>query len=321
MQTILVTGCAGFIGSHVCENLLQMGHKLVGIDNFDDFYDKKVKVKNLSSYDKHERFFFYEMDLTAKADYIQLPEGIDAVIHLAAKVGVLPSLKNPEDYINTNILGTNLLLEFMVKRDIKKLLFASSSSVYGNNAQIPFVESDEVNGPISPYAFTKRSCELMNYSYHDLYNIDIINLRFFTVYGPRQRPDLAIHKFFNLIYNNEAIQQYGDGSSARDYTFVGDTVQGITSALEYILSNKDVYEIVNLGNNTPVNLKELINSIYEVIGVESKVEIQEMKPGDVNITYANIDKAKSLFGYHPQTTLKEGLMRFKSWFEEENGKP
>jgi nucleoside-diphosphate-sugar epimerase len=321
MQTILVTGCAGFIGSHVCESLLHSGYKVIGIDNFDDFYDKKVKVKNLSSYNKHQRFFFYEMDLTVKADYAQLPEGIDAVIHLAAKVGVLPSLKNPEDYINTNILGTNLLLEFMVKRDIKKLLFASSSSVYGNNAQIPFVESDEVNGPISPYAFIKRSCELMNYSYHDLYNIDIINLRFFTVYGPRQRPDLAIHKFFNLIYNNEAIQQYGDGSSARDYTFVGDTVQGITSALEYILSNKNVYEIVNLGNNTPVNLKELINSIYEVIGVESKVEIQEMKPGDVNITYANIDKAKNLFGYRPQTTLKEGLMRFKSWFEEENGKP
>lgn len=317
MQTILVTGCAGFIGSHVCESLLHSGYKVIGIDNFDDFYEKKVKVKNLSSYDKHERFFFYEMDLTLKADYVQLPDGIDAVIHLAAKVGVLPSLKHPEAYINANILGTNYLLEFMVKRDIKKLLFASSSSVYGNNAQIPFVEIDEVNGPISPYAFTKRSCELMNYSYHHLYKIDIVNMRFFTVYGPRQRPDLAIHKFFNLIYDNEAIQQYGNGSSARDYTFVSDTVQGIISALGYILSNKNVYEIVNLGNNTPVNLKELIESIYKVIGVEPKVEIQQMKPGDVNTTYANIDKANKLFGYQPQTTLKEGLEKFKIWFELE----
>lgn len=317
MQTILVTGCAGFIGSHVCESLLHSGYKVIGIDNFDDFYDKKVKVKNLSSYDKHERFFFYEMDLTLKADYVQLPDGIDAVIHLAAKVGVLPSLKHPEAYINANILGTNYLLEFMVKRDIKKFLFASSSSVYGNNAQIPFVEIDEVNGPISPYAFTKRSCELMNYSYHHLYKIDIVNMRFFTVYGPRQRPDLAIHKFFNLIYDNEAIQQYGNGSSARDYTFVSDTVQGIISALGYILSNKNVYEIVNLGNNTPVNLKELIESIYKVIGVEPKVEIQQMKPGDVNTTYANIDKANKLFGYQPQTTLKEGLEKFKIWFESE----
>lgn len=317
MQTILVTGCAGFIGSHVCESLLHSGYKVIGIDNFDDFYEKKVKVKNLSSYDKHERFFFYEMDLTLKADYVQLPDGIDAVIHLAAKVGVLPSLKHPEAYINANILGTNYLLEFMVKRDIKKLLFASSSSVYGNNAQIPFVEIDEVNGPISPYAFTKRSCELMNYSYHHLYKIDIVNMRFFTVYGPRQRPDLAIHKFFNLIYDNEAIQQYGNGSSARDYTFVSDTVQGIIDALGYILSNKNVYEIVNLGNNTPVNLKELIESIYKVIGVEPKVEIQQMKPGDVNTTYANINKANKLFGYQPQTTLKEGLEKFKIWFELE----
>ncbi len=295
MQTILVTGCEGFIGSHVCESLLHSGYKVIGIDNFDDFYDKKVKVKNLSNYDKHERFFSYEMDLTVKADYVQLPEA----------------------YINANILGTNFLLDFMVKREIKKLLFASSSSVYGNNEKIPFVEIDEVNGPISPYAFTKRSCELMNYSYHHLHKIDIVNMRFFTVYGPRQRPDLAIHKFFNLIYDNEAIQQYGNGSSARDYTFVSDTVQGIISALGYILSNKNVYEIVNLGNNTPVNLKELIESIYKVIGVEPKVEIQQMKPGDVNTTYANINKANKLFGYQPQTTLKEGLEKFKIWFESE----
>lgn len=317
MQTILVTGCAGFIGSHVCENLLHLGYKVVGIDNFDDFYDKKVKVKNLSNFDSNKHFFFHEMDLSNQAAYTQLPSGIDVVIHLAAKAGVLPSLKNPEAYIQANILGTNLLLEFMVQQGIKKLLFASSSSVYGNNVKIPFLESDEVNGPISPYAFTKRSCELMNYSYHDLYDIDVINMRFFTVYGPRQRPDLAIHKFFKLIYDNQAIQQYGDGSSARDYTFVEDTVKGILGALDYIKSHDKVYEIVNLGNNTPVNLKELIATIYAVIGVESKVEIHDMKPGDVNITFANIDKAKTLFDYNPQTTLTEGLEKFKTWFEAE----
>lgn len=320
MQTILVTGCAGFIGSHVCEQLLDLGHKVIGIDNFDDFYSRELKEKNLSIFKERDRFLFLELDLSEKGAFAQLKYSIDVVIHLAAKAGVLPSLKNPGAYIKVNIAGTNHLLDFMVERGIKKLLFASSSSVYGNNTKTPFCETDEVNGPISPYAFTKRSCELMNYSYHNLYDMDIINLRFFTVYGPRQRPDLAIHKFFKLIYDKQAIQQYGDGSSARDYTFVDDTVSGILGALDYINSHKKVFEIVNLGNNSPVSLKELIASIYDSIGLASNIEQQDMKPGDVNITYANIEKAKAMFNYQPQTTLKEGLERFKSWFQEEYGK-
>ena len=320
MQTILVTGCAGFIGSHVCEQLLDLGYKVIGIDNFDDFYPRELKEKNLSIFKDRDKFLFLEVDLSEKGVFAQLKDSIDVVIHLAAKAGVLPSLKNPGAYIKANITGTNHLLDFMVEKGIKKLLFASSSSVYGNNTKIPFCETDEVNGPISPYAFTKRSCELMNYSYHNLYDMDIINMRFFTVYGPRQRPDLAIHKFFKLIYDKQAIQQYGDGSSARDYTFVDDTVSGILGALDYINLHKKVFEIVNLGNSSPVSLKELIASIYESIGLASNIEQQDMKPGDVNITYANIEKAKAMFNYQPQTTLKVGLQRFKSWFQEEYGK-
>ena len=320
MQTILVTGCAGFIGSHVCERLLDLGYKVIGIDNFDDFYSRELKEKNLSIFKERDRFLFLELDLSEKGAFTQLKDSIDVVIHLAAKAGVLPSLNNPAAYINVNIAGTNLLLDFMVERGIKKLLFASSSSVYGNNTKTPFCESDEVNGPISPYAFTKRSCELMNYSYHNLYDMDIINLRFFTVYGPRQRPDLAIHKFFKLIYDKRAIQQYGDGSSARDYTFVDDTVSGILGALDYINSHNKIFEIVNLGNSSPISLKELIASIYDSIGLASNIEQQDMKPGDVNITYANIEKAKAMFNYQPQTTLKAGLESFKSWFQEEYGK-
>ncbi|MFT5071554.1 MAG: UDP-glucuronate 4-epimerase [Chitinophagales bacterium] len=320
MQTILVTGCAGFIGSHVCENLLHLGNKVIGIDNFDDFYSKDVKLKNLATCQEHANFEFHQLDISEKKNFKQINGSIDAVIHLAAKAGVLPSLKDPASYINSNILGTNHLLDFMVEKGISKLLFASSSSVYGNNTKIPFAETDEVNGPISPYAFTKRSCELMNYSYHDLYNIDIVNMRFFTVYGPRQRPDLAIHKFFKLIAAGEPIQMYGDGSTARDYTFVADTVSGITKALNYVNEHENVFEIVNLGNHSPVSLKELIAEIYAINGVEPNIVQQDMQPGDVNITYADISRAKELFDYNPQTKLVDGLAKFKTWFQQEYGK-
>ncbi len=320
MQTILVTGCAGFIGSHVCENLLHSGNKVIGIDNFDDFYSKDVKLKNLTTCQEHSNFEFHQLDVSEKKNFQQINGSIDVVIHLAAKAGVLPSLKDPASYINSNILGTNHLLDFMVEKGISKLLFASSSSVYGNNTKIPFAETDEVNGPISPYAFTKRSCELMNYSYHNLYDMDIINLRFFTVYGPRQRPDLAIHKFFKLIAAGKPIQMYGDGSTARDYTFVADTVSGITKALKYVNEHENVFEIVNLGNHSPVSLKELIAEIYAINGVEPNIAQQDMQPGDVNITYADISRAKELFDYNPQTKLVDGLAKFKTWFQQEYGK-
>jgi nucleoside-diphosphate-sugar epimerase len=316
MQTILVTGCAGFIGSHVCENLLEQDYKVVGVDNFDDFYEKKFKLSNLEVLLKNSKFTFLDFDITNQGHYKNIESNVDVIIHLAAKAGVLPSLKNPEAYINTNIQGTNNLLNFMLERKITKLLFASSSSVYGNNKTIPFSEDHLVNQPISPYAFTKRSCELMNYNYHHLYNLDIINMRFFTVYGPRQRPDLAIHKFFNLISEDKAIQMYGDGSTARDYTYVDDTVAGILGALHYINCHSKVYEIVNLGNNTPIKLSELIAKIYQVSGKPVNVEIQDMKPGDVDITFADISKAEKLFNYNPTTSLEEGLAKFKVWHEQ-----
>jgi nucleoside-diphosphate-sugar epimerase len=317
MPTIFVTGVAGFIGSNLVLRLLQEGHSVIGVDNFDTFYDKALKVKNLASFMKHEKFQFIDADLSEEHTYKSFPSQIDAVVHLAAKAGVLPSLKNPSSYIQNNILGTNLLLEWMRSIECSKLVFASSSSVYGNNKTIPFSETDAVNEPISPYAFTKRACELMNYNYHHLYHFDIINLRFFTVYGPAQRPDLAINKFFNLIKTGKPIEMYGDGSTARDYTFVEDTVSGIIGALHYVFANEKVYEIVNLGNHTPVSLKTLIETIYEIQQTPPNIVQRPMQPGDVDITFANIEKAKKLFNYYPSTALKEGLIKFKEWHDEQ----
>lgn len=314
---ILLTGCAGFIGSHLCELLLANGHRIVGIDNFDDFYDRKAKENNLKGFEGHANFRFIEADLTQLRSFELIDEDIDTVIHLAAKAGVLPSLKNAEGYIQSNITATNHILEWMRQRNIKKLLFASSSSVYGNNTKIPFSETDPVEGPISPYAFTKRSCELMNYSYHHLYHIDVLNLRLFTVYGPRQRPDLAIHKFVKLIDKGEAISMFGDGSTARDYTFVGDTVQGFVKALEYVHSKQGLFEIINLGNNSPVQLKDLIAAIGTAMGREPQIKHLPMQPGDVHITFADINKAGQLLGYAPGTTLQQGLQQFIAWYERQ----
>lgn len=320
MSSILLTGCAGFIGSHLTERLLADGHQVIGIDNFDPFYPRQAKEDNLELLSGRDGFTFYELDLTDEAALDTIKEPFDAVIHLAAKAGVLPSLKDPDGYINTNIRGTKNVLELMLKRDVKKLVFASSSSVYGNNKKIPFAESDPVDEQISPYAFTKRSCELMNYSYHHLYKLDILNLRLFTVYGPRQRPDLAIHKFAKLIDSGAPIQMYGDGTTARDYTFVMDTVQGFVNALNYVMTHEDVYEILNLGNHKPVQLKELIAAIYHVMGKQPNVEQKPMQPGDVNITFADITKAQELIAYKPDTGLEEGLTAFIKWFNEQKQK-
>ena len=314
---ILLTGCAGFIGSHLTERLLADGHTVTGIDNFDDFYDRQTKETNLYRFINHPSFTFLETDISVSDAFEGVPEDIDTVIHLAAKAGVLPSLKNPDAYIQTNITGTNHVLELMKERGIKKMLFASSSSVYGNNATIPFTETDAVEEPISPYAFTKRACELMNHSYHHLYQLDILNLRLFTVYGPRQRPDLAIHKFIKLIDRGEEISMYGDGSTARDYTFVADTVQGFVKALEYIHNHTGVFEIANLGNHSPVKLNDLIAAIGKAMGKAPRIKALPMQPGDVQITYANIDKAKALFGYEPTTNLETGLSSFIEWYNEQ----
>jgi len=313
VQRLLITGAAGFIGSHASEFFLNAGYRVTGIDNFDSFYDRKIKEGNLSYSLLHPNFQFYELDITQADQLKKLPQEIDVVIHIAAKAGVLPSIKNPMAYINNNITGTQNLLEWMNGNKITKMLFASSSSIYGNNSKVPFTESDVVDNPISPYAFTKKSCELLNHTYHHLFGFDIINLRFFTVYGPRQRPDLAIHKFVKLIAENKSIPMYGNGSSARDYTYVSDTISGISGALNYLLKNTDVYEIVNLGNHHPVKLSELIHTIYELMSVPVNIEQFPMQAGDVDVTFADISKAKKMFGYSPETKLKDGLMKFINW--------
>ena len=313
MVTILVTGCAGFIGSHVCTFLLSKGYAVIGVDNFDPFYDRKVKEASLATFKNHPAFSFYELDITNGLHDIA-EKNIQAVIHLAAKAGVRPSIEDPAGYIQVNIVGTQKVHEFMQARSIQKLIFASSSSVYGNNKKTPFSENDPVDNPISPYAFTKKAGELMNYTLHHLYHIDVINLRFFTVYGPGQRPDLAIHQFVKKIANNQPLVLFGDGETARDYTYVDDTVSGIYSALEYCLNNTGVYTTVNLGNNKPVKLNELVAIIYAAMGKEKNVIYQPMQAGDVDITFADITKAGELFNYKPATDMQEGIKKFIAWF-------
>ena len=318
---VLLTGCAGFIGSHLAEQLLEKGFDVIGIDNFSKFYNKKVKTDNLSGFINHPNFSFHEVDIrNNKQLNSTLIETVDVVVHLAAEAGVRPSIKNPKDYIDVNISGTQHILQWMLDHDCKKLFFASSSSVYGNNEDgNPFVENKLDVKPISPYAFTKRSAELMNHAYHHLHGIDIINARSFTVYGPRQRPDLAIHKFVDLIYNDQPIQMYGDGSTARDYTFVSDTVEGIMASIDYLNRNNSVFETINLGNQKPIQLKGLIELIYQEMEKPSNILQQEMQEGDVNITYADINKAKSLIRYEPKVSIEQGIKQFIQWYLEKKG--
>lgn len=316
MKRILVTGCAGFIGSHVCELLLAKGYSVVGVDNFDPFYPKELKEKNLASFIKHPSFKFYQLDLVDGMQTITETDFV-CIIHLAAKAGVRPSIADPLSYITNNIIGTQNVHEFMKARGIKKLVFASSSSVYGNDKQIPFVESAEVNNPISPYAFTKKAGELLNYSFHHIDKVDIINLRFFTVYGPRQRPDLAINKFLSLIINDKPLVLFGDGSTARDYTYIEDTVSGINSALEYCLKTDNLFVTLNLGNRTPIKLIDLVSTLYRLLNKEKNITFDTMQPGDVDITFADINKAQALIGYEPGIDLETGLKRYIAWLRSD----
>jgi nucleoside-diphosphate-sugar epimerase len=312
---ILLTGAAGFIGSHVAEKLLSHGHDIIGLDNFDPFYSRETKEENLSGLKQFESFSFYELDFAQNPTALkELPE-FDAVIHLAAKAGVRPSIENPRAYVETNYQGTLNILELLKHRGVKKMVFASSSSVYGNCPNIPFEENEPLDKPISPYAFTKRACEMMNYTYHHLEKLDVINLRFFTVYGPRQRPDLAIHKFTRKILNDDPIQMFGDGSTARDYTFISDIVSGVVAAFNYVVENSGCFETINLGNNQPVKLHELISAIENALDKKAIVEQMPMQPGDVDITFANIEKAKKLLNYQPTTDINTGLAKFVEWIK------
>lgn len=315
---VLVTGGAGFIGSHLIDKLLDQGYFVVNIDNFDPFYDKEIKIKNIANHKEKTNYIFYEADIRdlKKLNEI-IPDDTDVIVHLAAKAGVRPSIEDPIGYQEVNVKGTQNLLEFAKTKKIKQFIFASSSSVYGNNPNVPWREDDSVLKPISPYASTKVSGELMGHVYSHLYNIRFIALRFFTVYGPRQRPDLAIHKFYNLIIKGEKIQMFGDGSTRRDYTYIDDIVNGIIKAINY---KKTMFEVVNLGNNSTVTLSELISSIENTCGVKAKKTNLPEQPGDVSQTWASLDKARKLLDFSPERTLLKGLNDFKSWFEKQNFK-
>jgi nucleoside-diphosphate-sugar epimerase len=319
MNKILVTGAAGFIGSHLCRALLKNGNQVIGLDNFDPFYSREVKENNIKDLLQNPSFTFYELDI---CNFFALlnelkHEKPNIVVHLAAKAGVLKSISDTESYLTNNISGTHNLLEWMRLNEINKFIFASSSSVYGNSNQVPFKETDNTDRPLTPYATTKKACELLNYNYHYIHKMDVINLRFFTVYGPSQRPDLAIHKFIKLIYAGEPVKIYGAGDSARDYTYIDDTVKGIIQSIHYIQNNTGVYDTFNLGNNHPVPLLELVKSMYSVCKkTENYVHVEEQL-GDMKVTCADISRAKSVLGYSPSTPIQEGLKLFANWFEQQ----
>lgn len=314
---ILVTGGAGFIGSHLCDALLGQGFRVTAVDCFDPFYPEALKRRNIAQASTHPHFELIEGNLIDPAVCLKAVQGCDVVVHLAAKAGVRPSIEAPQSYIDYNLTATQTLLDAMRTQGVRKIVFASSSSVYGNTPHTPWHEQLSVDNPISPYAFTKKAGELLLHTYHHLYQMDAIALRFFTVFGPRQRPDLAIHKFFNLAMKNRSIPFFGNGTTSRDYTYVADTVAGICSAIDYVQNHSPVFEIVNLGNNTSVTLNQLIEEIGHATGKNIVLEKLPMQPGDVEITYADISKAQQLFNYHPKTSLQEGLLHFKQWWLNE----
>jgi len=310
---ILITGAAGFIGSHLAESLLNESHEIVGFDNFDPFYDRAIKERNLEKSLSNGSFKLIEGDLNNSGDMENLFSGqkYDTVIHLAAKAGVRPSIENPLDYTKVNIQGTQNLLEMMKSEGIRRLVFASSSSVYGNSKVVPYNEEMNVNNPISPYAATKVAAEILCNTYWQLFGISATCLRFFTVYGPRQRPEMAIAKFIRKAYNGESISVFGDGTSSRDFTYIDDIIQGVVSAV-----HKDLgYEIINLGESTTIELNSLITLIEKLTGKEVKKDYLEMQPGDVHTTYADISKAKDLLNYKPTTNMEEGISKYIDWLE------
>ena len=317
MKTYFITGAAGFIGSSLAERLLKEGNKVVGIDNFCDFYNPTIKENNIKQINLNENFKLYKNDIRDRQaiEKIFKENNIDVVIHLAAMAGVRPSIENPVLYQEVNCMGTQNILEEMKLNNITNLVMASSSSVYGNCKTVPFKEDMIVDFAISPYAATKKANEVMTHVYHKLFNFNVIMLRFFTVFGPKQRPDLAINKFTRLMLEDKEIPMFGDGTTSRDYTYIEDIVDGIIRSAKYVENNNNVYEILNLGNSTPVTLKEMINTIAKVLGKEPKINQLPMQPGDVQRTFADISKAKELIGYDPKTSFEKGIENFVEWYK------
>ncbi len=310
MLKAVVTGAAGFIGSHVCEALLKGGWSVTGVDSFDGFYDPAVKRRNLEVCLADARFRLIEADIRdAEAMEQATAGGAEVVIHLAARAGVRPSIEQPVLYADVNVTGTAVMLEAARRAGIRRFVFASSSSVYGNNRKVPFSEADSVDHPISPYAATKKAGELQAYTYHHLYGMAVTCLRFFTVYGPRQRPDLAIHKFARLIEAGRPIPFFGDGSMRRDHTYIDDIVAGVLAAVERC----EGFHIYNLGNSSPVSLSELVAAIEKALGRRAVIERLPPQPGDVERTYADVSLAAAELGYAPRTSLAEGLPAFVAW--------
>ena len=312
-RTVLITGAAGFIGSHLCERLLDEGLEVIGVDNFDDFYDPQIKRDNISICLKNKNFRLIEADIRDRTAMGKAAEDIEIIVHLAARAGVRPSIAQPLLYSDVNINGTMVLLEAANKHKIGKFVFGSSSSVYGNNEKVPFSEDDSVDFPISPYAATKKACELICHTYHHLYGIDISCLRFFTVYGPRQRPDLAIHKFSKLMEQHKPIPVYGDGSMMRDFTYIDDIIDGTTAAM----SKCEGFNIYNLGESQPITVNDLIAEIEKALGKKAIREYLPLQPGDVNRTYADITKAARELGFYPSTPIPDGLAKFTAWLRQE----
>jgi UDP-glucuronate 4-epimerase len=312
MKTILVTGGAGFIGSHVIERLLAEGSRVVGLDNFDSFYDPAVKRANLASALKHSNFRLIEGDIRDESTLAGLfrEERIEAVFHAAARAGVRPSIQDPVLYYDVNVHGTTRLLEAARSAEVKNFVFASSSSVYGVANRTPFLEEDPADFPISPYAATKRAGELLCYTYHHLYGLPVTCLRFFTVYGPRQRPEMAIHKFTRLIDAGRPVPVFGDGSSRRDFTYISDAVQGVVRAL----ATPQPYEILNIGESQTTQIRDLVAKIETALGKKAQIQVMPLQAGDVPLTFADVSKAKRLLGYEPRTSIEEGLKKFVEWY-------
>lgn len=316
MKTVLVTGVAGFIGSHLADALLRRGDRVVGLDNFNDYYDPAIKRANLNEAMRDPQFVLHEVDICEEGRVRDIFEETrpDVVVHLAARAGVRPSLQDPKLYHTVNIIGSQHILDACRDFGPGHLVMASSSSVYGGITQVPFQESMDISRPISPYAATKRMNELMGHVHHHVYGLNVTLLRFFTVYGPRQRPDMAIHKFVKLIAAGEPVPMFGDGTTRRDYTYIDDIISGVLSAIDRPFG----YEVINLGEQATISLEDLIELIRAQMNVDVRIDRKPMQPGDVTVTHADISKARQMLDYDPQYSMEQGIREFLEWYRKVN---